>query len=180
MLHSQGDILKLACSGALEPQFFAVLLKGLGLHASDLPGPREDKRTWPDLADLFTKTFKRKTRAEWERIFDGTDACVAPVLTQTELEQAGYDQRPVVTLSDTPGFAISSPSNSSATKPAAEDQGIGVKHAGWTSEGLAPGGGGEQILKEWLDWERGSQYDVEKGGLVLRSEPSSAQSKARL
>jgi alpha-methylacyl-CoA racemase len=65
--------------GALEPQFYAALLHGLGLENEDLPG-QHDRDRWPELRARFTEVFKRRTREEWTRIFDGTDACVAPVL----------------------------------------------------------------------------------------------------
>jgi alpha-methylacyl-CoA racemase len=65
--------------GALEPQFYAALLHGLGLEGEDLPG-QLDRDRWPELRARFTEVFKRRTRDEWTAIFDGTDACVAPVL----------------------------------------------------------------------------------------------------
>ncbi|MGH3380626.1 MAG: CaiB/BaiF CoA transferase family protein, partial [Actinoallomurus sp.] len=65
--------------GALEPQFYAALLRGLGLEGDDLPG-QLDRDRWPELRARFTEIFKRRTRDEWTAIFDGTDACVAPVL----------------------------------------------------------------------------------------------------
>ncbi|MFB9836345.1 CaiB/BaiF CoA transferase family protein [Actinoallomurus acaciae] len=65
--------------GALEPQFYAALLHGLGLEGEDLPGQLENDR-WPQLRARFTEVFKTRTRAEWTEIFDGTDACVAPVM----------------------------------------------------------------------------------------------------
>src|SRR6185369_8247152 len=39
-----------------------------------------DRGAWAQTRELFTKTFASKTRAEWTAIFDGTDACVAPIL----------------------------------------------------------------------------------------------------
>ncbi|KAG9675091.1 CoA-transferase family III, partial [Aureobasidium melanogenum] len=150
--------------GALEPQFFAQLLKGLGLESSDLSGPREDRNTWPALRHLFTKTFKSKPRPEWEKIFDDTDACCTPVLTQDELEESGYDQRPIVTLKDSPGKAIAE--GDADKRPACQGQGIGVEGNGWQSNGLAPGVGGEEVLARWMGWSRGRQYDVVGGGLV--------------
>ncbi len=36
------------------------------------------------MRDLFARTFAGKTRDEWTAIFDGTDACVTPVLSWTE------------------------------------------------------------------------------------------------
>jgi alpha-methylacyl-CoA racemase len=68
--------------GALEPRFYAALLAGL-----DLPGPvpdRADPGAWPDLRKLFTARFRERTRADWERTFAGSEACVEPVLSMAE------------------------------------------------------------------------------------------------
>lgn len=71
--------------GALEPQFYAALLEGLGLNG---PFPdRDDEATWPELRERFTTIFKQRTRDEWSDIFTGTDACVAPVLSMAEAAQ---------------------------------------------------------------------------------------------
>lgn len=67
--------------GALEPQFYAVLVDLLDL--ADLPS-RDDLAQWPAIKDAFTRRFKERTQAEWTEVFDGTDACVAPVLPLTE------------------------------------------------------------------------------------------------
>jgi alpha-methylacyl-CoA racemase len=69
--------------GAIEPQFYAELLRGLGLDAEELPKQNE-KSSWPMMKERFAAIVKTKTRAEWREIFDGTDACVAPVLTMGE------------------------------------------------------------------------------------------------
>ena len=65
--------------GALEPEFYAALLEGLGLETSSVPS-REDTSTWPDLRALFSSAFASRTRDEWVEVFSGTDACVTPVL----------------------------------------------------------------------------------------------------
>jgi len=65
--------------GALEPQFYAALLQGLGLADADLPA-QMDRSGWPTLRQRFTEVFKSKTRDQWTAIFDGTDACTTPVL----------------------------------------------------------------------------------------------------
>ena len=69
--------------GAIEPQFFAALLAGLELSADDVPGQFEIAE-FPRMFDVFTQRFASKTRDEWSAIFDGTDACVTPVLTWSE------------------------------------------------------------------------------------------------
>ncbi len=68
--------------GALEPQFYDRLLEGLGL--SEEAPDRGDLAQWGALRELLTARFKEKTQAEWTAIFEGTDACVAPVLPMTE------------------------------------------------------------------------------------------------
>ncbi len=72
--------------GALEPQFYAALLAGLGLAGADLPA-QLDVSGWPVLRERFTEIFAGRTRDEWIAVFDGTDACVAPVLSPDEVAQ---------------------------------------------------------------------------------------------
>ncbi|MDA8320526.1 MAG: CaiB/BaiF CoA-transferase family protein [Actinomycetota bacterium] len=74
--------------GALEPQFYAALLAGLGLADADLPA-QHDRAGWPVLRDRFTAIFASRTRDEWAGVFAGTDACVAPVLSLDEA--AGHE-----------------------------------------------------------------------------------------
>jgi alpha-methylacyl-CoA racemase len=69
--------------GSIEPQFYAALLDGLGLDAADLPY-QQDRTQWPALTERFAAIFKTKTRDEWSAIFEGTDACVAPILSIPE------------------------------------------------------------------------------------------------
>ena len=69
--------------GAIEPQFFAALLAGLRLSADEVPGQFEIG-SYPKMFEAFTARFADKTRDEWAEIFDGTDACVTPVLTWSE------------------------------------------------------------------------------------------------
>lgn len=71
--------------GAIEPQFYAALLKGLELDPAALPD-QHDRTRWPDMKERFAAIFATRTRDEWCAVFDGTDACVAPVL---ELEEVG-------------------------------------------------------------------------------------------
>jgi len=69
--------------GALEPQFFAALLKGLNIDPKDYGGQTDKDRHAAQITLLET-TFKARTRDAWAAHFDGTDACVAPVLTYEE------------------------------------------------------------------------------------------------
>ena len=69
--------------GAIEPQFFAQLLIGLGLSADEVP-KQFDLARYPEMRELFTSIFASKTRDEWTAIFAGTDACVTPVLSWSD------------------------------------------------------------------------------------------------
>ncbi|MEQ3549873.1 CaiB/BaiF CoA-transferase family protein [Pseudonocardia nematodicida] len=66
--------------GALEPQFFAELTSGLGVTERDT-GAQYDRASWPAMRKLFTTVFGSRTRDEWAAVFEGTDACVTPVLS---------------------------------------------------------------------------------------------------
>lgn len=68
--------------GALEPQFYEILLDLLEVR--ETAPDRWDFDKVDELRDVFTARFKEKTQAEWCAIFDGTDACVAPIIPLTE------------------------------------------------------------------------------------------------
>ena len=70
-------------AGPLEPAFYAEMLTGLGLDQDDLPS-QYDRGRWPELRDAIGSVFLSRTRAEWEAVFAGTDACVTPVLSINE------------------------------------------------------------------------------------------------
>jgi alpha-methylacyl-CoA racemase len=105
--------------GAIEPQFYAQLLEGLGLSADDLPH-QLDRDKFGEIRKLFTEKFASKSRDEWTQIFAGTDACVTPVLTWSEtaegehlkarstiVHENGFDQAsPAPRFSRTPGGPI--------------------------------------------------------------------------
>ena len=70
--------------GAIEARFYEELVERLGLKMSELP-KQHDRKGWPDLHRRFTEIIASKTRAEWERVFEGSDACVAPILSLGEV-----------------------------------------------------------------------------------------------
>jgi alpha-methylacyl-CoA racemase len=104
--------------GAIEAKFYAELLDRLGLAGAGLPA-QHDRRGWPELRRRFAAAFGAKTRDEWCRVFEGSDACFAPVLTFSEarrhphnLARGGYvavgeveQPAPAPRLSRTPGAA---------------------------------------------------------------------------
>jgi alpha-methylacyl-CoA racemase len=70
--------------GAIEPEFRLQLLQllGLGEHAdSIMAAPNDDIAVRAKLVQIF----RSRTRAEWQQVFDGTDACVTPVLRIDEV-----------------------------------------------------------------------------------------------
>jgi alpha-methylacyl-CoA racemase len=69
--------------GPIEPQFFALAAEKLGLDAARF-GDRMDPASWPALREAMAGAFRTRTRDDWAALFDGTDACVAPVLDLAE------------------------------------------------------------------------------------------------
>jgi alpha-methylacyl-CoA racemase len=69
--------------GAIEPKFYAELLDRLGLAGEPLPA-QHDRNGWAELRRRFAAAFRSKTRDEWCRVFEGSDACFAPVLSFSE------------------------------------------------------------------------------------------------
>ncbi|KAH8882869.1 alpha-methylacyl-CoA racemase [Thozetella sp. PMI_491] len=150
--------------GALEPQFFKVLMQGLGLAGQGWEERRHDSECWPELRRVIDGAFKGKTRTEWEAVFDGTDACCVPVLSYHEMEGSAEregDQRPPVTLRDTPLFAVRQDASD-----VSHGQGAGVEGGGYVGSPLAAGEGGEETLQQWFKWSKGREFDVQRGGLV--------------
>ena len=86
--------------GALEPQFYALLLRKLELSDVD-PRAQYDTTTWPVLKARFTALFRSRTRDQWSALLEGTDVCFAPVLTLDEaaahphnLARSAFDAAP--------------------------------------------------------------------------------------
>jgi alpha-methylacyl-CoA racemase len=67
---------KYVAVGALEQQFYDELIAKLGITVPD----RDDPANWPELRKVLAETFLRRTQAEWAQAFEGSDACVTPVL----------------------------------------------------------------------------------------------------
>ncbi|QPH52982.1 CaiB/BaiF CoA transferase family protein [Pontivivens ytuae] len=67
--------------GAIEPQFYACLLE---LTGADCTAPQHDPASWPELSARLAALFATRPRAEWMELLEGTDACVAPVLSLAE------------------------------------------------------------------------------------------------
>jgi alpha-methylacyl-CoA racemase len=111
---------KFVAVGAIGDRFYKELLKGLKLDQSSLP-PQNDMKKWSEITTRFAEIFKTKTRDDWTAIFEGKDACVAPILELDEVDQHPHNKErgllinldgvlqplPAPRLSRTPGRAQS-------------------------------------------------------------------------
>ncbi|MBT2507929.1 CoA transferase [Streptomyces sp. ISL-98] len=123
--------------GALEPQFYAEFTELLGIK--DEAPERKDFARWDELRDLITARFKTRSRDEWTAVFEGSDACVAPVLSLREapshphlaaratfVDHGGITQpAPAPRFSATPGAVRRPPAQPGAdTADVARDWGV--------------------------------------------------------
>lgn len=74
--------------GSLEPQFYALLLKQLGLQDDPaFQSPQWDRQAWPARRQRLAEIFKTRTRAQWQTEMEGSDICFGPVLSPVEATQ---------------------------------------------------------------------------------------------
>ncbi len=90
------DTYEAACGGhlaigALEPKFFAELARRLGLEERFVKR-QYDRRLWPEMRTAIAAAVRTRTRDDWCAELEGTDACVAPVLSITEAPQHRHAQ----------------------------------------------------------------------------------------
>jgi alpha-methylacyl-CoA racemase len=128
--------------GALEPKFYAELLRLLDLNLAEWP--QWDRERWPELREALRTRFASHDQAHWEKLFDRTEACVAPVLEP--LEAAHHPQNaargvftevdglvqpaPAPRFTRTPGRIASPPHGpGEGGLEALEDWGVGVDEA---------------------------------------------------
>jgi alpha-methylacyl-CoA racemase len=76
--------------GAIEPQFYAELLRVLELDPEDFP--QMDESRWPELKDRFADVFRRRTRAEWAEILEPLDACATAIYGLGEAAEHPHNQ----------------------------------------------------------------------------------------
>lgn len=123
--------------GALEPRFYAEFLRLLDLPG--LQGAHSDVTRWPELRARVAERFASRTRDAWTAVFEGTDACVAPVLSLREAphhphlaarstftDHAGITQpAPAPRFSATPATVRTGPARPGAdTEDVARDWGV--------------------------------------------------------
>jgi alpha-methylacyl-CoA racemase len=68
--------------GALEPQFYAELLRILEIEPGE--APQMDQTRWPELKERFAAVFRTRTRSEWAELLEPAEACATPVLSMAE------------------------------------------------------------------------------------------------
>ncbi|CAL9367445.1 carnitine dehydratase [Streptomyces sp. DH-12] len=137
--------------GALEPRFYAEFLRLLDLE--DLAGAHGDVTRWPELRARVAGRFASRTRDAWTAVFEGTDACVAPVLSLREAPRHPH-LAARATFTDHAGITQPAPAPRFSATPATVRTGP-----------ARPGADTEDVARDW---------DVP--GLV--SPPSNPQRKA--
>ncbi|MGB0112799.1 MAG: CaiB/BaiF CoA-transferase family protein [Ilumatobacteraceae bacterium] len=70
--------------GSIEPQFYAELLRLMGLENDELFAKQMDRAQWPAVKSKLTEVFATKSSAEWCELMEMTDVCFAPVLTMSD------------------------------------------------------------------------------------------------
>jgi alpha-methylacyl-CoA racemase len=106
---------------AIEPKFFAALLEVLGLESTEVPD-QDDRDRWPELRRLIAAAIAGRPRAEWLARAEGTDACVAPVLTMREAVQHPH-VRARRTIVERDGVPQPAPAPRFSATPASLDRG---------------------------------------------------------
>jgi alpha-methylacyl-CoA racemase len=61
------------------------------LDPASLP-PQHDQKKWPEMRTRFAEVFRSKTRDQWTVVFEGKDACVAPVLELDEVQHHPHNR----------------------------------------------------------------------------------------
>ena len=78
--------------GAIEPAFYRAFMTGLGYDEDSMPR-QEDRASWPAVKEEVAARIRSRTRQAWLAIFDGTDACVTPVLSPAEAAAHPHNRR---------------------------------------------------------------------------------------
>jgi alpha-methylacyl-CoA racemase len=120
--------------GALEPQFYALLLAKTGT-ANELHEAQMQQTSWPKMRQQFREVFEKKTQAEWCAILDDSDVCFAPVLSLAEspwhphnlARQAFVNCGGVVQPAPAPRFSMTPTSIQSAPAPIETDTAAAIK-----------------------------------------------------
>jgi alpha-methylacyl-CoA racemase len=132
---------KFIAVGAIEPQFYAQLIMGLGISSESLPD-RADRSQWPVITGAFAAAFSECPRDHWTQVFGGTDACVTPVLDFAEAphhphmadRKALVDADGAVVAAPAPRFSRSVAETTEVVRPTNER--LGAVVAAWSAPDL--------------------------------------------
>ena len=117
--------------GAIEPQFYALLRQKTGITDPDFDA-QWDRERWPRLREKLGQVIAERTRDEWCAIFEGTDACVAPVLDMDEAPNHPHNRsrhtftevNGVVQPAAAPRFSRTPPGQPSAPQTVSDPQAL--------------------------------------------------------
>ncbi len=143
---------KYVAIGSLEPAFFALLLKKLGLDPDEfgdagLAGVADpqSRRKWPQLRAALAEAFRSRSRDEWRELLEGSDVCFAPVLTLGEA--AGHphnaargtfvDVDGIVQNAPAPRFSRTAPARPGGPRPPGADTLAVLEEAGYSASEIA-------------------------------------------
>src|SRR5262245_36351640 len=130
--------------GAIERRFYEAFIERLGLNPGDLP-KQHDRNGWPELRRRFAERIAGRTRDEWERVFEGTDACVAPVLSLAEVARhphnaargAFLERDGVLQPAPAPRFSRTVPKMGAPPRPAGADTDAVLSDFGFSTAEIA-------------------------------------------
>lgn len=115
--------------GANEPRLYRLLCEGVGL-TTEQAAMRDDPAAWPRLRECIAARFATRTRDEWAARFEGTDACVSPVLTLAEAARHPHNAARASVLNE---HGVWQPAPAPRIVEAASAQAAGVERPGSNS-----------------------------------------------
>ncbi|KAE8751532.1 hypothetical protein FOCC_FOCC001779 [Frankliniella occidentalis] len=127
--------------GAIEPQFYAELLDKMGLEEEAVPQHGD----WPAARQVLAERFRERTQAEWCSVFDGSDACVTPVLTLEEAARHPHNVARGAFLR--PGEGHGGPTVPQPAPKLSRTPGVS-RAAGSPADGYVPGKDTRRVLRE--------------------------------
>jgi len=135
---------KFVSVGAIEPQFYALLLKLAGIDDPAFDA-QMDPAGWPELSQKLAAVFAIRSRDDWCALLEGTDACFAPVLDMEEAPRHPHnvaratfvDVGGVTQPAPAPRFSRTVPEISAAPAQAGQHSAAVLKDWGWSDDAVS-------------------------------------------